>query len=91
VVGPGGERVASEGKLPVKVSASGNGVVKPSVRVPRKRRSGLLLDRFKPKGAGRHVDKVRDSGSGQQVTLSMVPGGQCPDWTGLAKLVSRVL
>ena len=74
--GGGGERAIGGRQLPVYLSASGYGVVKPSVRVPRKMTIKSSSRSVKPRFPLVMSMFSLTSGSGQQVTFSMVPGGQ---------------
>jgi len=68
---------------------SGYGLVKPSVRVCRKATIWFSSLSVKPSIPVVLSTVAVTSGLGQQVTLSTVPGGQCPEVTsGWAKLVS---
>src|SRR3989442_14836088 len=78
--------------VPVNVSRLGYGFVKPSVRVCRKATIWFSSWSVKPSLPVVMSILFLTSGIGQQVTLSTVPGGQCPDVTGKANVASsRVL
>ncbi len=78
-------------QLPVNVSLLGYGLVKPSVNVIRNATIWFSSVSVKPSIPVVMSKLFVTSFIGQQVTLSIVPGGQCPEVTGWAKLVSRVL
>jgi len=78
-------------QTPVKVLMSGYGLVKPSLSVWRKATIWFSSVSVKPSIPVVMSILFLTSGIGQQSTLSVVPDGQCPEVTGLAKLVSRVL
>jgi len=76
---------------PVNVLMSGYGLVNPSVSVMRNATIWFSSVSVKPSIPVVVSRLFLTSGIGQQSTFSVVPDGQCPEVTGLAKLVSRVL
>jgi len=78
-------------QAPVNVSLLGYGLVKPSVNVMRNATIWFSSVSDKPSIPVVVSRLFGTSFIGQQVTLSIVPGGQFPEVTFLAKLVSRVL
>src|SRR2546425_1409556 len=78
--------------VPVKVFRLGYGFVKPSVRVCRKATIWFSSWSVRPSLPVVMSILFLTSGIGQQVTLSTVPDGQCPDVTAKANVgSSRVL
>src|SRR2546427_12257084 len=87
---PLGRRRAPVMHVPVKVFRLGYGFVKPSVRVCRKATTWFSSWSVMARLPVVMSRLFLTSGIGQQVTFSIVPGGQCPDVTGKA-YTSRVL
>src|SRR6267142_1589024 len=77
-------------QLPVKVSLLGYGAVKPSVSVSKNATIWSSSLSVKPSIPVVWSRLFETSFIGQQVTLSIVPGGQCPEVTGKGN-TSRVL
>ena len=69
-------------QAPVKVFLSGYGLVKPSDSVCRKVTIRFSSPSVNPKSPVVMSMLFGTSGIGQQVTLSIVPGLQCPEVTG---------
>src|SRR6266403_1659461 len=77
-------------QVPVNVSLSGYGVVKPSVSVCRNATIWFSSWSVKPRLPVVQSRFCGTSGLGQQSTFSVVPGGQCPEVTS-NEYRSRVL